>query len=68
MKVLLFSVFVPVLVICVVSRPLLIKTLLGILSCDKESVSETVIIIHSFVYSILAQSELAYIAVIAVVR
>lgn len=68
MKVLLASVFVPVLIICVVSRPVVIQTLLALISCDRSKVSNVAMIINVFVYSILAQSELASIAVIAVVR
>ncbi len=68
MKVLLMSVFVPVLLICVVSRPAVIETLLTLISCDKSKVSIVAVIISVFVYSILAQSELASIAVVAVVR
>lgn len=67
-KVLLSCVFVPVLVICVVSRPMVIEMLLALLSCDKHRVSGVVELIHLFVYSTLAQSELAFIAVVAVIR
>lgn len=62
------SVFVPVLVICVGSRPVVIETLLGLINCDSHRISLIAMITHSFVYSIMAQSELAFIAVIAVVR
>ncbi|XP_050693415.1 uncharacterized protein LOC126984064 isoform X2 [Eriocheir sinensis] len=67
-KVLLMSVFVPVLVICVGSRPLVVEIALGLINCDAHRISLTATIAHLFAYSIMAQSELAFIAVIAVVR
>lgn len=68
MKVLLMSVFVPVLVICVGTGPVVIEVLLGLINCDAHRISLTAMITHLFVYSIMAQSELANIAVIAVLR
>lgn len=67
-KVLLMGVFMPVLVICVASRPVVIETLFGFINCDAKRISLTVIITHVFVYSIMAESELVCIAVIAVIR
>lgn len=67
-KVLLFSVFVPSLVICLGTRPVVGEQLLSRIKDQPHRVSKTVGNITSVVYSILAQTELASIAAVAMVR
>lgn len=67
-KVLLFSVFVPALVVCLATRPVIGEVRVALLTCDLNRVSKTVLKINSLVYNILAQTEVTSIAAVAVTR
>ncbi|KAK8403652.1 hypothetical protein O3P69_000029 [Scylla paramamosain] len=67
-KVLLFSVFLPALVVCLATRPVIGEIRIALLTCDIHRVSVVVVQINMVVYNILAQIELTAIAAVAVVR
>lgn len=67
-KVLLFSVFLPALLICLVTRPAIGEVLIGLLTKNPDRISDLVLDINSAVYSSLASAELVSIAAVAVVR
>lgn len=67
-KVLLFSVFLPALLVCLVTRPGVAETQIALLTLNPHRISDTVIIINTAVYSSLASAELFSIAAVAVVR
>lgn len=67
-KVLLFSVFVPALLVCLATRPVIGEVRIALLTCDLHRVSKTVLKVNSLVYCILAQTEVTSIAVVAVTR
>ncbi|XP_045118289.1 uncharacterized protein LOC123508583 [Portunus trituberculatus] len=67
-KVMLFSVFLPALVVCLVTRPVIGEIRIALLTCDPQRISVTVVQINMVVYNILAQIELTTIAAVAVVR
>lgn len=67
-KVLLFSVFVPALMVCLVTRPVIGEVRIALLTCDLHRVSMIVFRINTVVYLILAQTEVTSIAAVAVIR
>lgn len=67
-KVLLFSVFLPALLVCLVTRPVVAESLISVLTGNRERISLMIIHINSAVYSSLASAELISIAAVAVVR
>ncbi|XP_045599438.1 uncharacterized protein [Procambarus clarkii] len=67
-KVLLCSVFVPILVLCLVSKPALAEMLMAILTCDENRTPKTFRVVTSLLYSGLAQMELLSISALSVVR
>lgn len=67
-KVLLFSVFLPALLVCLVTRPVIGEVRIALLTCDLHRVSKRVLKVNSVVYVFLAQTEVASIAVVAVTR
>lgn len=67
-KVLLFNVFLPVLVICMVTMPVITEILSAMLTCDNDRIARTVVTVTMVMTSILGQIEQIAIAVMAVVR
>lgn len=67
-KVLLFGVFVPSLVICLGTRPVDGEELLSSIKDQPHRVSKLVSNINSVVYNILAQTELSSMTAVATVR
>lgn len=67
-KVLLYGVFVPSLLVCLVTRPVVGEELLSRIKDQPHRVSQLVSNINSVVYSILTQTELAAIAAVAMFR
>ncbi|KAG0727246.1 hypothetical protein GWK47_035042 [Chionoecetes opilio] len=67
-KALLVSVFLPALLVCLATRPIIVETRYALLTCDSHRVSVMALRINMTLYNILAQTELASIAVVAVIR
>lgn len=67
-KVLLCSVFVPLLLICLVALPMGAEIIFAVLHCDPDRTPEVYRTITVLLYSFLAQMELASIAALAIVR
>ncbi|XP_071546693.1 uncharacterized protein [Panulirus ornatus] len=67
-KVLLASVFLPLLLICLVSGPITSQVLTAVLANDPYRFSRTFEIVHSLFYSALAQMVHVYIAAVSLFR
>lgn len=67
-RVLLFSVFLPVLVICLLPMPVFAEIMVGLLTCDHDRVPMPVVRVTVIILTILGQIEQVSIAAIAVVR
>lgn len=67
-KLLLFCVFVPALLVCLATRPVIGEIRIALLTCDGKRISKTALKINSLVYSIMAQTEVTSIAAVAVTR
>ncbi|KAK8403657.1 hypothetical protein O3P69_000034 [Scylla paramamosain] len=67
-KVLLCSVFVPLLLICLVTRTMRSEVILALLYCDAERTTSIYRVVTALLYSFLAQMELACIAALAITR
>ncbi|XP_045118847.1 uncharacterized protein LOC123508900 isoform X2 [Portunus trituberculatus] len=67
-KVLLCSVFVPVLLICLVTRSMRSEMILALFYCDRERITVIYRVVTMVSYSFLAQMELACITALAIIR
>lgn len=65
---LLFSVFLPALLVCLLTRPVIGEVRIALLTCDLHRVSKRILKLNSVIYVFLAQTEVASIAVVAVTR
>ncbi|XP_053651589.2 C-C chemokine receptor type 8 [Cherax quadricarinatus] len=67
-KLLLYTVFLPLLLLCLVTRPLVAHIITAILTCDVVSFNSSLKYVLGIVYSTLAQMELLAIAAVSFFR
>lgn len=67
-KVLLCGVFVPLLVLCLVTQPMKAEMVLAVLTCDPRNTPKIYRVITMIVYSFMIHMELASITALAIIR